>query len=98
MLTLDTYIVPSPAAIGQLLEREAVVMLPQQGTVKVLNEVGARIWTLADGTRTAGAIAAIICTEYDTDLPQAETDVLLFGNELARHGIIAIHGPNATSC
>ena len=90
MLTLDTYMVPSSAAIGQMLEGEAVVLLPQQGTVKVLNEVGARIWALADGTRTARAIAAVLCSEYDIEQTQAETDVLDFGNDLVRRGMIAI--------
>jgi hypothetical protein len=37
---------------GRRLEHEAVVVLPDKGEVKVLNEVGAQIWALADGTRS----------------------------------------------
>ena len=43
---------PNPEAIGRIVDREAVIVLPQKGKVKVLNEVGAAIWDLIDGQPT----------------------------------------------
>lgn len=90
MLTLDTYPVPSPDVVGRIVDDEAVLVLPDRGEVKVLNEIGARIWTLADGTRTVRDIAAAICAEYDVDATRAEADTLAFVGELAERGIVSL--------
>ncbi|MFQ5858926.1 MAG: PqqD family protein [Anaerolineae bacterium] len=90
MISLDRYPVPDPAIIGQTIEGEAVLVLPEQGQVKVLNEVGARIWSLADGTQTVRDIVATICTEYAVEPAQAETDTLDFVAQLAERGIVAL--------
>ena len=47
MISPDGYILPTPAVIDRIIEDEAVLVLSEQGQVKVLNEVGARIWALA---------------------------------------------------
>ncbi len=52
MISLDSYPVPTAAVVGRLVENEAVLVLPEKAQVKVLNQVGARIWALADGRRT----------------------------------------------
>jgi hypothetical protein len=88
MIALDSYPVPNPAVVGRLVEGEAVIVLPEQGQVKVLNEVGARIWALADGTRTLRQIATALGDEYEVDQAQAEADVLDFVAQLAERGII----------
>lgn len=90
MMTTDTRPSASPTVVGRLTAGEAVLVLPAQGEVKVLNEVGARIWSLVDGSRTVGQIAAAIGAEYDVEPGQAETDVLEFLTELERKGIIAV--------
>jgi hypothetical protein len=96
MLTLDTYPIPSPDVVGRIINKEAVLVLPDKGEVKVLNEVGARIWTLADGTRSVRDIAAAICAEYDVEPAQAEADVLAFLTELETRGIISLSPDSAT--
>jgi len=90
MSALDRYVAPDPNVIGRVIDKEAVLVLPEQGKVQVLNEVGARIWSLADGTRTVREIAATICTEYDVDPVQAETDTLAFVTELAERGVVLL--------
>jgi len=90
MVSLDSYAVPNPAVVGRIIEGEAVLVLPEQGQVKVLNEVGARIWALADGTRTLRQIAAALCDEYEVDQAQAETDVLDFVTQLVEQGIVSL--------
>lgn len=90
MSALDRYVVPDPNVIGHVIDNEAVLVLPEQGKVEVLNEVGARIWSLADGTRTVREIAAAIGAEYDVDPAQAEADTLAFVMELAQRGVVRL--------
>ena len=90
MLTIDSYPIPRPTVQGRLLENEAVVVLPEKGQVKVLNEVGARIWSLADGSRSVRDIAAMISTEFAVTPAEAEADTLAFIATLAAKDIVSL--------
>ena len=83
MVELAAYPVPSEQAVGRQLDGEAVVVLPTQGRVKVLNEVGARVWELADGRRTVAEIVEILTGEYAADPEVIEQDVVAFLEQLA---------------
>jgi hypothetical protein len=89
-MNLELRIEPLPGVVGQVIEGEAVLVLPERGEVKVLNPVGARIWQLADGHRTLGDIVAVICAEYAVEPAQAQADVLDFAAELARKGVVRL--------
>lgn len=91
MLDLDTRPAPNPTVVGRVVEGEAVLVLPERGEVKVLNEVGARIWELVDGSRTVREIVDTICAEYDVEVAQAESDTLAFVAELESKGIISAY-------
>ncbi len=88
--SLDRIPVPNPNVVGRVVSDEAVLVLPDKGTVKVLNEVGARIWTLVDGARSAREIAAVIFTEYNVELVEAEKDTLTFLDDLADRGVLSL--------
>ena len=90
MISPDTYVIPASSAIGRTIDDEAVIVLPEQGQVKVLNEVGARIWALADGTRTVRDIVDTICTEYEVEPAQAEADTLDFVARLVERGMVSL--------
>jgi hypothetical protein len=90
MITLENYPIPNPDVVGRTVDNEAVLVLPGQGQVKVLNEVGARIWALADGSRSVRDIAAVICSEYEVDSAKAEADTLIFVDDLASRGIVSL--------
>jgi len=90
MISPDTYVMPASSAIGRTIDDEAVLVLPEQGQVKVLNEVGARIWDLADGSRTVRDIVAAICAEYEVEPAQAEADTLDFVAELVERGVVSL--------
>lgn len=89
LLTLDVYPAPAPGVVGRLVDAEAVLVLPARGEVKVLNQVGARIWELSDGNRTVREIARVICEEYAVDADAAEVDTLTFLKDLVDRGAIA---------
>ena len=90
MLTLESYPVPAPGVVGRVVEAEAVLVLPERGEVKVLNEVGARIWELVNGQRSVSHIAALICEEYEVELEVATSDTLEFLADLESRGVITV--------
>jgi len=87
-VSLESYPRPTAHARGRIIDREAVIVLPDKGEVKVLNEVGAHIWTLADGSRSVREIAAEVADKYDVSLPQAEADTLEFLHELRAKALL----------
>ncbi len=89
MLTLDSKPKPNTAVQGRQLENEAVLVLPDKGEVKVLNEVGARIWALTDGHHSVRQIAATVSTAYRVEQSVAEADTLEFVAQLAAKGLVA---------
>jgi hypothetical protein len=87
---LEDYPVPEQDVVGQVVDGEAVLVFPSKGKVKVLNEVGARIWALADGKRSIGDIATQITKEYEVDISQAQQEALGFIQELVDKDVMRI--------
>jgi hypothetical protein len=54
-----------------------------------LNEVGARVWELCDGTRNAADLVAVIEEEYDAPTAVVESDVLDLVRQLLERKLIA---------
>ena len=69
---------------------EAVIVLPSTRKVEVLNEIGARIWSLLDGNRSVRQIIEMISSEYDVELETARIDTLEFLGVLYEKGIVEI--------
>jgi len=70
---------------------DALVLLNiDDGTYYALNEVGARIWELSDGTRSVADIIAIIEQEYDAPRATVEADVAELVEELAREQLLIL--------
>ena len=89
-LTLASVPRPSPGVIAQNAQEELVLVLPQEGKVKVLNPVGAFVWKHIDGKRTLQSIADMLCREYEVSPSQAAQDVLDFAASLLERGLIAV--------
>lgn len=94
-MMLDSVPRQEPAVVSRLIDGEAVLVHPGQGKVRVLNTVGARLWELANGERTAGDIAQIIAGEYEVNLARAETDVLAFYGDLVDRGVLILASDRA---
>jgi len=88
MITLDMIPIQNPVVVDRIVNDEAVLVLPTKGQVKVLNAVGARIWSSIDGTRTVGEIINIIHTEYAVNAQEAREDTCIFLGQLADRDII----------
>lgn len=72
----ETIVVPITAGVGDL------------DSIYTLNEVGATIWELIDGTTTVDQIASAVAREFDVGADQARADVLEFVTSLAEAGLI----------
>lgn len=73
----------SPDVAHQMIDNEAILVIPSKRAVNVLNEVGARIWQLSDGKRKTEDIAEVISKEFEVTKKEALQDTLEFVNELA---------------
>lgn len=74
--------------LGRVVDGEAVLVLPMKGKVKVLNEVGAFIWSNVDGVNSVRDISEFIFTEYEVDRKEAEEDALSFLIDLEERGVV----------
>lgn len=86
----NTILKPNPDIIGRVVDNEAVLVMPKQGKVKVLNEVGAVIWELIDGQRSIQEIISKICSEFEIDQNTAEADTLNFIADLIAKELVVI--------
>jgi len=83
----ETVIRRAPTALSRAFEHEVAVILPTASAVRVLNEVGARIWALADG-RTLSEILDVLVNEYDVERTQLRVDTEAFLAELQGRGLL----------
>ena len=92
MFSVDSVPLPNKEVIGRIVDNEAVLVSPGKGEIKVLNEVGTRIWSLIDGQRSVKDIAAIIHLEFKVSPAEAEDDTLAFIRQLVDKHIITVGG------
>jgi hypothetical protein len=72
------------------LDTEALVVDVKAGLLYPLNSVGARIWQLSDGRRTADEIVQAIAAEFDADEKTIRQDTADFLRELQQHELISL--------
>lgn len=71
----------------------ALVLLdPESGQYYTLDEVGARIWELADGTRSASEIAETLEQEFDAPPETIRADLLDLLQELSSSDLVVDAG------
>ncbi|MCJ7662586.1 MAG: PqqD family protein [Anaerolineales bacterium] len=70
------------------MDGEAVLVLPEKGKVKVLNEVGAFIWSKVDGEGSVRQISELLAAEYEVGKSEAEEDSLAFLSDLEERGVV----------
>jgi len=75
--------IKSPSTASQIINGEAVVIVPSEQMVNVLNPVGSRIWDLTDGKRSVAEIAEILTQEFDVSYETAIKDAIEFTGDLA---------------
>lgn len=87
---LSHYVKKAPKSVSNVIDNEAVVIQPLMGKVNVLNEMGAFIWNLADGSHSLEAIIGLIRVEYSVSQEQATADALEFVQEMVDRNLLII--------
>lgn len=84
--------IKSPSAAYQIIDDEAVIIVPSEQMVNVLNPVGSRIWDLSDGRKSIAEIAEILTHEFDVPYETALKDAIEFTGDLAEKNVIGFAG------
>jgi hypothetical protein len=78
----------TPTVAWEPIDRDGTVLHVSDREVVRVNEVGARVWQLADGSRSLRAIAHEITVEFDVTDERALADAKSFVAELWELGAI----------
>ena len=72
----------------QMIDHQAVLVMPDEGKVKVLNHVGAFIWDKIDGILSLSDLIELISTTFEIQPEQAAIDLNEFLQELKQKNMI----------
>jgi len=87
---IDKYPDKSSHTASRLVDKEAVIIIPKDNEVRVLNEVGSRIWKLFDGSRNIRQIATVISDEFEVGYDKTLEDVVEFIDELCQRKMVVL--------
>ena len=83
-----------PVISSELIWRElndgTVIVTPDEGKVRVLNQTGTAIWLLIDGTNSLGEISTHIASKFEVGQAEALRDAEAFLTDLSFRGLITI--------
>jgi hypothetical protein len=74
---------------SRVIDGKAIVITIDQNQLHVLNDVGTRVWQLADG-RSLTEIVDAVLNEFEVDRERATLDVLQFAEQLLAVGAARI--------
>jgi hypothetical protein len=90
MMDLNWVPIRNKTIVYQIVNDEAVLVLPEEGHVKVLNKVGAFIWQQVDSQKTVKDIVEQVVGGFDVGPEQAARDTLAFLEELATKAVLEV--------
>jgi coenzyme PQQ biosynthesis protein PqqD len=76
--------------LAQAAQGRTVLLRLEDGGYYALDEVGATIWDLCDGSRSVADIVAILCEEFDAPQSTVREDVLEFVGDLRRERLLVV--------
>ena len=78
----------APHVVAKTVDDTAVLLNLSNEIYYSLNEVGSRVWELADGQRSIAAIVDVLAGEYDAARDQIREDVHDLLANLAAEGLV----------
>ena len=78
--------------LAQEAHGQTVLLRLEDGGYYALDEVGAMIWGMCDGSRAVGEIIALMCVEFDAPESIVRADVLEFIDDLRRERLLVVDG------
>jgi coenzyme PQQ biosynthesis protein PqqD len=76
--------------LAQKAHGRTVLLRLEDGGYYALDEVGAMIWQLCDGSRAVAEIVALLCEEFDAPESTVQEDVLEFIGDLRREQLLVV--------
>ncbi len=80
---LDKVVSRNKDVAWRVIDGEAILICAEDSMLHSLDEVGTRIWELADGVNTVRDIVDAIYGEFEVERSKAEQDVVEFVTNLA---------------
>lgn len=90
MIAMKDYPKIKSGAVSSLMENETIVVLPEKGQVKVLNDVASQVWKMLDGSNSIQQIVKQISDDYEIAEESIRDDVLEFVNALLEREMITL--------
>jgi coenzyme PQQ biosynthesis protein PqqD len=87
---LDERVRRQDGVLAQEAQGRTVLLRLEDGGYYALDEVGAMIWELCDGSRAVAEIVAILCEEFDAPESTVRLDVLEFIGDLRRERLLVV--------
>jgi hypothetical protein len=75
--------------VAQRTDDSLILLNPDSGHYYTLDEVGARVWDLCDGSHRVAEVVSSVHAEYDAPLNAIQTDVLELLDDLASERLVA---------
>lgn len=90
MINKDNYIVKDSDVLFTAMGEDGVLLHVSRGDYYSLNKVGARIWTLSDGTKSIRELADEIMAQFDISQKEAERDIIELAEHLEKEGLVKV--------
>lgn len=90
MIEKDSFLIKDSEVLFTSMGEDAVLLHIQRGDYYSLNRVGARLWVLADGSKSIAQLAGLITQEFDISRRQAEADILELAEQLQKEGLVTV--------
>jgi hypothetical protein len=87
---LAGFAVHNPDVAWRIVEGEAAIVTPADGTLHLLNEVGTAIWVLAEKPVSLASVVDRITEEFEVKRARAGADVAAFVKELAAKRMLLV--------
>jgi coenzyme PQQ biosynthesis protein PqqD len=89
-VVLDERLRRRDGVLAQEAQGRTVLLRFEDGGYFALDEVGAMIWELCDGTRAVAEIVSLLCAEFDAPEATVRADVLEFISELRNERLLVV--------
>ncbi len=89
MIALEVRPTQADGILAQRNDDSLILLNPENGQYFTLDEVGARVWELCDGSHRVAEVVSTLYAEYDAPLNSIQTDVLELLDELASEQLVA---------
>ena len=90
MIQKEHYLIKDDDVLFTSMGEDVVLLHVQRGDYYSLNKVGARLWMLADGTKSIDDLAELITAEFEISQSQAVKDVAELVEQLANENLVKV--------